>query len=272
MSRRFVFSRFNITKMERNRTILLLGRKGSGKTSVLMEVLNAKSDYIEQAVGMAGTRDGYLKLCQVLPENCVYSGYQKQVFEPLIEVLNRVSKKPDYNRTVAMLFDDIGSKKRIINGQSFQEVAFNSRHLKAEWVFLQQGIMGFEPTMRDAMDYIFAFAEPCKKTRQKIYDNYFSVIETFGEFEKIFQALTRDKGSAMVIDNTIGDLDPCKRIFHFRGRKTEDIPQFSVGSRAYWKLARETARKALAQQRQRERDNRYAGKGGARNNVEVALQ
>jgi hypothetical protein len=92
----------------------------------------------------------------------------------------------------------------------------------------QQYLLDIGPDLRGQIDYVFALAETSKKTRQKLYEYYFGVFNSFADFDRVFTQVTSKKGRALVLDNTISTTKITDRVFYFDG--VVDQEPFTIGS------------------------------------------
>jgi hypothetical protein len=214
-----------------NRAYLIIGKKGSGKTTVLFTLLRELCERIDYATGMCGTRDGVEKMRRILPPDVIHNTFNSQVFAQTIQVLGRISQRPDYKRITAVILDDLAFARGSFKSEEMREAFMNGRWLGLLLMITQQYLMDLGPDLRGQIDYVFAMAETTKKTRMKLYDYYFGIFNSFAEFDRVFQQVTAKKGRALVLDTTGSSNIVQDRVFYFDGNP--DCPDFVLGTDSF---------------------------------------
>ena len=77
--------RFDITKMDRNRSCVFIGGSGCGKSHLMTAVLNANRD-IPAGIVMSGTEEGDPYFNKFVPDSFIYTDWYTEKLEQLIEV------------------------------------------------------------------------------------------------------------------------------------------------------------------------------------------
>jgi hypothetical protein len=104
----------------------------------------------------------------------------------------------------------------------------NGRWLGLMLLITQQYLLDIGPDLRGQIDYVFALGETSRKTRQKLYDYYFGVFNSFADFDRVFTQVTSKKGRALVLDNTVSTTKITDRVFYFDG--IVNLDPFVIGS------------------------------------------
>jgi hypothetical protein len=107
--------------------------------------------------------------------------------------------------------------------------------------------MDIGPDLRGNFDYIFAMAETARKTRQKLYESYFGVFNSFADFDRVFTQVTAKKGRALVLDTTCSSNLVQDRVFYYDANP--DVGDFVVGNERFrLQLSREREHKKALKQ------------------------
>lgn len=209
--------RFNPAAAQVNRAYLIIGKKGSGKSTVMFTLLSELCNRIDYATAMCGTRDGIEKLNRVLPSEVIYTEFNQAAFCRIVNTLNIISRKPGYEKITAVVLDDLAYGKSAFKSDEMRMALMNGRWLGLMLILTQQYLMDIGPDLRGNFDYIFAMAETAKKTRQKLYDLYFGVFNSFNDFDRVFTQVTSKKGRALVLDTTSSSNNVQDRVFYYDG-------------------------------------------------------
>lgn len=221
--------KFNIKSMLSSSTVLLLGRKCSGKSFLLRDILYHHKE-ISSGLVFSGSEKGNPFFVDFIQDSFIHSKYDPELIELFTskqkqDIIN--AKKNGHNETGItpdnrsfIILDDIddifheNSKKN-----SLQNIFFNGRHYNLFFLFTMQYPLGIHRSLRCNIDYIFVFNEDSIKNRKKIYEDYVSNI-SFNEFENILDSLSNFE--CIVIDKTNNG------IFLY---KASNHQEFKVGSK-----------------------------------------
>lgn len=223
-----VVKQFDPTLAEINRAYLIIGRKGSGKSTLMFTLLGKLAPRIHYAVAMCGTRDGVEKFGRVMPADVIHNSFNPAIFSSIIKTLARNSMVSGYKTITSVILDDLAFAKGTFKSEEMRESLMNGRWLGLNLVMTQQYLMDLGPDLRGQIDYIFAMAETTKKTRQKLFDYYYGIFNTFADFERVFSAVTSKKGRALVLDNTTTTSVISDRVFYYDG-DINASSEFTIG-------------------------------------------
>ena len=238
-----VVKQFDPTLAQINRAYLIIGRKGSGKSTLMFTLLGKLAPRIDYAVAMCGTRDGLEKFGKVMPPDVIHSSFNPTVFSAIIKTLARNSMASGYKTITSMVLDDLAFARGTFKSEEMRESLMNGRWLGLNLIMTQQYLMDLGPDLRGQIDYIFAMAETTKKTRQKLFDYYYGIFNTFADFERVFNAVTSKKGRALVLDNTTTTAVISDRVFYYDG-DVNASSEFVLGCTSFHKhLALERIRR-----------------------------
>ncbi len=152
---------FELTKfMNSHETNLLIGRPGSGKTSLLYSLFKSRSLFnkvfhniylFQPSHSRASMKDN---LFDKIPDN---QKFDELTFENLQSVLNTIKNEdPKYNNCI--IFDDMTAYLKIPDTlKLLKEMIFNRRHLRLSIFFLVQTWFSVNKDIRKLFSNIFIF-------------------------------------------------------------------------------------------------------------------
>jgi hypothetical protein len=179
--------------------IVIIGKAGSGKSNLIMDLLYSKRDIIPVGVAMSGTEASNLAFQKIMPHSFIFPEYDSAEIDKLIS--RQVKAKNIDNPWVALVLDDCTDDPSIFQSKQQMAMFKNGRHWNMLYILALQYCMDVKPCIRTNIDGIFIFREPNITNRKKIWDNYASIIPTIQLFNAIMDYITEDY-TALYIDNT----------------------------------------------------------------------
>lgn len=233
----FSIKRFNPKKMKPNTVALFLGRRGSGKTTTMEQVIYHHRN-IPTGTIFSNTDSANDDWSKHFPDTYIYEDYDPDVAKRVILGQKRLKRKCKRNprkkmkQTLVLLEDCMYDKNLFTNEPTIRSILMNGRHWGIFFFISVQYMMDLPRPLRTQFDYIFLFRDNDMDNRQKYWKSWAGFIPTFEAFNEIYKELTRGKGSCMVIDGTVmaDNIEDC--IFWYRAKFPP--PSFKFGSKGYW--------------------------------------
>lgn len=211
--------------------IVVIGKPGTGKTTLITSLLYDKRSIFPVALVMSGTEDSNGHYQKMFPSSFVYNKLDIKKLESFI-TRQKVAKKHVPNPWAVLLLDDCTDDPRIFSSPLFQGIFKNGRHWKMLFILSLQYCMDVKPVIRTNVDGVFILREPNIRNRRSIWENYAGCIPEFSLFCNIMDSLT-DNFTALFVLNatTTNRWQDC--IFWYKANPT---PPFKFGSKDYWKF------------------------------------
>jgi hypothetical protein len=231
---------FSLDMMVENPSILLVAKRGNGKSWICRTILR-HFDKIPVGLVIAPTE----KLAdppfysEFVPETYIHYDFKSETIERLlyrqdimIEKAKKYKKKDKIidPRSFILMDDCLSKKKAWAKDETVLELLYNGRHYKIMYILTMQSILGIGPDLRTNFDYIFLLADDFYSNLKKIYEHYAGMFPSFDSFRKVFTELTKEFG-AMVIINRGARADWSDKIMWFKAsyEKTNDM----IGCKQY---------------------------------------
>jgi GTPase SAR1 family protein len=229
----FQIKEFDFNLMVSNPSILIIGKRGSGKSYIVRELLNHF-----QKIGIT---DAHI----VSPTERMRSFYEPKFPKSTIEyelkettiakLLIEASIRIETNRRikqgeiddeirpgkVVILDDCLRSKDRIWEDSSFRELIMNGRHYELPYVLTMQFPEEILPQYRLNFDYVFLLAEDASTNKKSLWKQYASFIPAVGVFDKIFTKCTENY-RCMVINNRTATDSIFEKMYHYKANSRDD--------------------------------------------------
>jgi hypothetical protein len=239
--------KFELPLIKPNRLVMLIGRRGSGKSTLQREILYSLRDRVDYFIAVTPTRDTESEWLSFLPRSMIHRSLDKDLLARLLDHQDSISRqKGKRRRSICVLWDDVMFIKSALKGESVRELFYNGRHLDIFFVNACQYMMDVSPDLRLQVDYLFAFYDQIPENRNKIRRYYCGQFRAEA-FDATFRACTTDF-KCFVVDNTEHEV---------RWFKADiNLPPFKLGSPVFWLLDEEFGRDedTIAREKQQQND------------------
>ena len=213
--------------------IFLLGRRASGKSHLMKELLYymSKPDLV---VAMSPTRDSLNTFETFLPKTCIFDRFSQHVVDTIVTVQRELVKK-NKKRTVLLILDDCIYQKGVLKSESMRYILWNGRHDHISLMCIVQYMMEVECGLRGNIDYVFAMREFAKNNREKLYKHFFCHFDKFDIFDKVMTACTENY-KCLVLDTTVKSAVATDTVKWYKA--AIETPPFKLCKSVYWKMSK----------------------------------
>ena len=224
--------KFDVSTIKSDRIILAVGKRGSGKSRLLEDLLYNLRDRFDYVLGMCPTMESSMMLRRCMPNACVYNRFSPAKLELLVQTACELAAK-NKERHFLVVLDDVLYDKAVLRSKAFRYLFFNGRHCKICLAILCQYLVDMPPDLRSNVDYIFSMKETVLANRMKLYKMFFGVFASFADFEACFERCTQNFES-ICLDNTLQSTSPSDCIFWYKANIS--LPEFHLGARVFYDL------------------------------------
>ena len=225
--------KFDPSSITSGKIIFLLGRRASGKSHLMKELLYymSKPDLV---VAMSPTRDSLNTFETFLPKTCIFDRFSQQVVDTIVTVQRDLIRR-NKKRTVLLILDDCIYQKGVLKSESMRYILWNGRHDHISLLCIVQYMMEVDCGLRGNIDYVFAMREFAKNNREKLYKHFFCHFDKFEIFDKVMTACTENY-KCLVLDTTVKSTDAIDTVKWYKA--AIDTPSFRLCKSVYWKMSK----------------------------------
>jgi hypothetical protein len=226
-------------------TILLVGKRNTGKTTLTRDLMWHMKDRLDLVVGMNPTEMANHNLEFFVPKSFIYHCFSEEKLSHLLEWQRRCVANNKAMK-LALIMDDCmsettkgagakgGVKKKVMGSSDINKVFKLGRHLKMFYINAMQYIKDAPPDIRGNVDLLFVFNTTSGSEREKLWKEYFAMFKSYKDFSKVFDSCAQGF-DCIVLDtrkasHNIGDC-----IFYYRAKYLEK--PFRVGRPCFWELS-----------------------------------
>jgi hypothetical protein len=233
--------KFDISSIPDDKVIVFIGRRETGKTFLVKDLLYYHRD-VPIGTVISPTEDANESYSKIIPSLFIHDEYTPELIENVLKRQKRVTKmmnkeKNQYGKSMIdprtflllddCLYDNVWSKDK-----NMKYIFMNGRHQKVLLLITMQYPLGIPPNLRTNVDYTFILREPFVNNRKKIYENYAGMFPTFEVFNSVMDQCT-ENFECLVIHNNAKSNKLEDQVFWYKADAHEN---FTVGSREFWQM------------------------------------
>jgi hypothetical protein len=236
---KFQILEFKLEKMVRDPSIVMIAKRGSGKSFITRDIIYHYR-HIPGGVVIAPTDRMNSFYKYFFPDLYIHYDIKETILKKILMRQSMMIDKEREKKKIGMKVDPSGifimddclaRKKSWSKDESIMEILMNGRHYRLTYILTMQTPLGITPDLRLNFDYVFLLKEDSTVNKKKLWDNYASMFPTLAAFEKVFGKCTEDYRS-MVIDNRMPSDNIQDKVFWFRAADRK----FSFGSKTFKEL------------------------------------
>lgn len=208
--------------------IFIIGKPGSGKSTLIKALFYNKSEIIPVAQATCGTESETGFYGEFLPDAYIHDEYDPETLTNCI-IRQKGARRHMSNPWIVLIVDDCMDDPSVFNKAPQPGLFKNGRHWKMLYIVSLQYALDVKPHIRSNIDGVFIFRESNTAYRKRLYENYAGIIPSFNLFEKIMDTITGDY-TALYIHNTAHTNDWKECVFYY---KAPIIENFKFGCQEY---------------------------------------
>ena len=239
---RLKVKRFDPATLKAHRIIILVGKRGTGKSVLQRDLMYHLSEKIDMGVAMTPTEESADTFRQHMPDSMIYNTFSHHKLDSMLS-LQRDMVKHKKQRSLLLVLDDCMYDKKILKGLAIRDLFMNGRHLNITMCNAVQYVMDMGPDLRTQVDYVFALRENIISNKSKLWKYFFGMFEKYEDFSRVMDKCTENH-AAIVMDNTTGSCNIDECIYWYKAQI--DLPDFRLGKSVFWDLSEQCTKSQTA--------------------------
>jgi hypothetical protein len=236
---KFQLRKFDMRQIKDDRTVVLIGKRDTGKSFLTRDILYYHSD-IPIGTVISPTNSANRFYSQIVPSMFIYDEYNPEIISRVMKrqtkMIKRINRgEGDLDPRMYVIMDDCLYDNSWQKDKNIRSIFMNGRHYKILFLLTMQYAMGIPPNLRTNIDYIFILRENILKNRQRIYEQYAGMFPTFEMFCATMDQCT-ENFECLVIHNGSKSNKIEDQVFWY---KADDHPNFRMGSEKIWDFCRQ---------------------------------
>ena len=228
------------TSMPDDATILVVGARHTGKSVLTRDIMWHKKNNLDLVIGMNPTEMGSKTLSYFTAPAFQFHRFDEEKLTHLLDWQRRCVANKKAMR-VGFVMDDCmaetngktGGKKKVMNSGDIIKVFKLGRWLNLFYLNCMQFIKDAPPEIRGNVDLLFCFNTSSTAEREKLWKEYFAMIGTFKDFNKVFESCAKGF-DCIVLDRRKALREPKNCIFYYRATIREP---FHTGREIFWTMS-----------------------------------
>lgn len=230
----------DLNKFRANPTIVLVAKRGSGKSTCIKNLMHHFDVNAHIPVGVVCSHSEDLDpfFSEFFPPAFIFNDCIKM----LHKVLERQEKIKDENKKLAaegkptkdprilVILDDVIDNPSFMKDEAFRTIMLNGRHYDITLIIAVQYTKSLPPNARGNFDYIFIFKNDIAAEIKKLYTEYAGIFPKESIFKAALQAFTANH-QIMVIDMVTASGDLNDKFFIYKAKL--NLPYNHFGSTTF---------------------------------------
>jgi hypothetical protein len=226
--------KLNLNWIGDNKVIILIGARGFGKSTVLLDYLYHNQD-IPFACCIAPTDVYNHTFTPHIPSRFIFSKYTPELISSFIKRQQSITAKKQIaqgsfgysskydaykdvdTRGILIMDDCLASNSQWKKDENIRWIFLNGRHNHVTFILTMQYQLGIPPDLRYNIDWVFLCMDKIKESRQKLYKYYAGIFHSCKMFEQIFMSCTSDH-RCMVIDKSKKSANIEEQVFWYKAK------------------------------------------------------
>ncbi len=166
--------------------IVLIGRRNSGKTTLMKDLLGRMD--LDLCIGVSPTDDTNQSMSECIPSGFIFREASEEFLKGIIESQRRRWSN-GAGLELCICLDDVAWDTAFFNSKTFKQLCFNGRHMHITVILCMQYALCIPPPIRAQVDLCITMSEKMLSNRKKLWEQFFGMM-TFPEFCQIMDKTT----------------------------------------------------------------------------------
>lgn len=238
--------KFDISVIKDSCVSLFIGKRGSGKSSLVRQLLFNKR-HLPLGTIISHTEGCNRFYGDFVPSVLIHEEYKPEIVNNAVnrQIMYTKKKAADtarygsstINPSAFLVLDDCLDDNSWTKLKSIKTLFYNGRHMNILFILTTQYPLGIPPSLRTNIDYIFICRENIIQNRKRIYESYAGMFPTFEIFCQVMDQCTANY-ECLVIDNVTKSNKLEDQVFWFKADPAVLKVNFQTCDPEFWELSR----------------------------------
>jgi len=232
--------KFDMAKIGKGSIIAMIGKRNTGKSFLVKDLLYYKRD-IPIGTVISASESSNRFYGDMMPSIFIHDEYNPEIISNVVKRQKLVTKK--MKQQIAMygksnidpyaflIMDDMMyDAPRWLKDSNIRDIFMNGRHFNLMFLITMQFSLGIVPAMRTQIDYCFILRETIVSNRKRLYEHYAGMFPSFEIFSQVMDQCT-ENFECLVIDNTSKSNSITEQCFWY---KADNHTPFKLGAPEFW--------------------------------------
>jgi hypothetical protein len=230
---------FDISKIDSDKVVVLLGKRGCGKSFIVRDLLYNNMD-LPIGTCISPTEMANKFYSNMVPKAFIHNEYTPELIANVMKrqklIMKQVEKEKKTKgysnidpRTFCVM-DDCLYNNDWVKDKNIRSIFLNGRHYKLFFILTSQYPLGIPPILRTQIDFTFILRETIMGNRKRLYENFAGMFPSLEIFSTVLDACTENY-ECLVIDNTTKSNKLEDMVYWY---KSSEKPPFKIGASQFW--------------------------------------
>jgi hypothetical protein len=248
--------RFNISTITDDSVIVFIGKRRTGKSVLVKDMLYYHRD-IPCGTVISGTEEANKFYGHFTPSIFIHGEVSPLLLDTVVKRqknLKRIiesGKGSNVDARSVLILDDCLFDNAWVKDKNIRCLFMNGRHYNVLFMITMQYPLGIPPNLRTNIDYVFILRENNINNRKRIYENYASMFPSFEMFCSVMDQCTENYECLVIIINSMSNKLQ-DQVFWY---KAEPHPDFKIGAEDFWLLSAQKEKERMANNKDEDEDS-----------------
>ena len=232
-------TKFDMSSMKDDKVIVLIGKRETGKSFLVKDLLYYQKD-IPIGTVISATESANCFYGNIIPPIFIHDEYTSDIIENVLKrqqiVIKKMKKEfsqkghSNIDPRAFLILDDCLYDQSWTKDKNVRSLFMNGRHYKMLFIITMQYSLGIPPSLRTNVDYTFILRENIVSNRKRLYEQYAGMFPTFEIFCQVMDQCT-ENFECLVINNNAKSNKLEDQVFWYKAEPHDD---FRIGGKEFW--------------------------------------